>query len=72
VKPLNQAEQERVAEQREYVLRELPNAIPSIRALHQAGLIDGWRSIIYIGPPRELPNASAGPFMRGDEMIAKE
>lgn len=58
----------RVAEMRASVLQTIPDAVPLIQALHAEGLIEGWRAVTYVGPPREMPNAYCGPLLRGDEM----
>jgi len=71
-KPLTDKAQARAAEMRAAVLETIPEAVPLIRALHQAGLIDGWRAVTYVGPPREIPNAHSGPFLRGDEIMKRD
>jgi hypothetical protein len=67
-KPLTAEGHARAAEMRAAVHATIPDAVPLIHALHRAGLIDGWRSVTYVGPPREMPNAFGGPFLRGDEL----
>lgn len=37
----------------------IPEAIPFIKDLHQAGLIEGWRNVTYVGPLRESGGISA-------------
>lgn len=36
----------------------MPELVPEIKALHEAGLIDGWRDVVYIGPHRPEPKNS--------------
>lgn len=71
-KPPDGAKQARAAHLRARVLAEIPSAVPLIRALHAEGLIEGWRALTYVGPPRELSSAVCGPFLRGDELMRKE
>lgn len=42
---LSEAEEERVAENRAFVLTHLPELVPFIKDLHAEGLIDGWRAV---------------------------
>lgn len=44
-KPLSEAEQERVAENRAMVIEHMPEVVDFIKALHAEGLIDGWRNL---------------------------
>lgn len=37
------------------VKRLMPELVPEIKALHAAGLIEGWRNVTYCGPPRADP-----------------
>jgi hypothetical protein len=46
---------EQVAHNVAEVRRLMPELVPEIKALHDAGLIDGWRDVAYIGPPRADP-----------------
>lgn len=48
---------------RSLVLAEIPDAVPFIRELHQAGLIDGWRNVSYVGPPRGPVGISAREYL---------
>lgn len=44
-RPLTEREQARVAENRALVREHLPEAMPFIKDLHEAGLIEGWRNV---------------------------
>lgn len=44
-RPLSDAERERVAQNYALVKTHLPEVVPLIKALHEAGLIDGLRAI---------------------------
>lgn len=44
-RPLSEAERERVAENRAFVLEHLPELVPIIGELHQSGIVDGWRCV---------------------------
>lgn len=42
---LSQADAARVEANRQFVREHMPELVPTIRALYEAGLIDGWRAI---------------------------
>lgn len=42
---LSEAEEERVAENRAFILTHLPELVPFIKDLHAVGLVDGWRAV---------------------------
>ena len=65
--PLNQSERERIAAQNAKVKRLMPEMVPIIKDLHEAGLIDGWRSVLYVGPTRQ--RMSSGTIVRGDQLV---
>lgn len=44
-KPLSEAEQQRVAANRDFMVEHMPEAVQFIKELHAAGLIDGWRAV---------------------------
>lgn len=44
-KPLSEADQQRIAENRAMVLQHMPEAVQFIKDLHAEGLIDGWRNV---------------------------
>lgn len=48
LRALSAAEQEKVAENRAAVHEHLPEMLPFIKELHEAGLIDGWRSVVKV------------------------
>lgn len=48
LRALSAAEQEKVAENRAAVHKYLPEMLPFIKELHEAGLIDGWRSVVKV------------------------
>lgn len=50
--PLSDARRERVAQNVARVKELMPEIVPEIKALFEAGLIEGWRSVEYIGPHR--------------------
>ncbi len=33
----------------------MPELVPVVKELYEAGLIDGWRDVAYIGPHRPTP-----------------
>lgn len=52
------------------VRAECPDAVEGvIRPLLQAGLIEGWRNVVRVGPPKALPGliVISGPFLNGRE-----
>ncbi len=55
MKPLNEKERARVAANVAQVKALMPELVPEIKALHEAGLIEGWRNVAYIGPHRPRP-----------------
>lgn len=56
------------------VKRLMPELVPEIKALHEAGLIEGWRSVTYIGPHRPDPPkaVSAGQMVLTSATELKE
>lgn len=46
---LTDAERQRIASNVAEVKRLMPELVPTIKALHEAGLIDGWRSVRQVG-----------------------
>lgn len=62
-KQLDASAQARAEAMRSLVLAEIPDAVPFIRELHQAGLIDGWRNVSYVGPPRGPVGISAREYL---------
>jgi hypothetical protein len=44
--PLTEAEEARIAENRDLILEHMPEMLPIIRNHHAEGNIDGWRSVI--------------------------
>jgi hypothetical protein len=47
---LSEAEQQRIASNRQKVRELAPELLPVIADLHAEGLIEGWRAVRYIGP----------------------
>lgn len=45
LKPLSDIDQARVVRNRRLVLEHMPEFVPEIKAMAEAGLIDGWRSV---------------------------
>ena len=43
--PLQDDDAARVEANRQFVLEHMPELIPTIRALYEEGLIDGWRAV---------------------------
>lgn len=56
------------------VKRLMPDLVPQIKALHEAGLIDGWRDVTYVGPHRPEPKNSvhAGQMVLESAAALKE
>lgn len=52
MKPLSEAERAAVAHKASLVKALMPELVPVIKELHEAGLIEGWRDVGYIGPHR--------------------
>lgn len=48
LRTLSVAEQAKVAENRAAVHEHLPEMLPFIKELHEAGMIDGWRSVVKV------------------------
>lgn len=46
---LTDAERQRIASNVAEVKRLMPELVPEIKALHEAGLIDGWRAVRQVG-----------------------
>lgn len=45
-RPITQAEEQRTAANKQFILEHMPDLLPTIRDLHAEGLIDGWRSLV--------------------------
>ena len=45
LRELSQREMELIARRRELVIEHMPELVPEIKALVDAGLIDGWRNV---------------------------
>lgn len=43
--PLSEAEHTRIKMTIAFVKREIPELVPMVKDLHDAGLIDGWRAV---------------------------
>ena len=43
--PISPSEEARIAENKAFVLENMPDMLPFIRELHAEGLIDGWRAV---------------------------
>jgi hypothetical protein len=52
-KPLSDAQNEAIALKVAQARKIFPGLANEVRALVDAGLIQGWRNLEYIGPPRE-------------------
>lgn len=44
-RPITQAEEERAAANKQFILEHMPELLPIIRELHAEGMIDGWRAV---------------------------
>lgn len=55
---LSEVERARVAHNVSQVKALMPDLVPVIKDLHEAGLIDGWRNVEYVGPARPEPRGS--------------
>ena len=51
---LSDAERERVAANRAFVLEHMPELVDFIKALHAEGMIDGWRAVGNCATTKEL------------------
>ena len=60
LRQLNPAEQARVASSKALIYEHLPELVPLIKELHEAGLIDGWRSVGKIELSRKVEHGTAG------------
>lgn len=49
-RPLTEAEEARIDDNKQFVLEHMPELLPTIRDLHTEGLIDGWRCIVRCTP----------------------
>jgi hypothetical protein len=52
---MNDAERTRIANNIALVKSLMPEMAPIIKELHEVGLIEGWRNVVYVGPPRPEP-----------------
>lgn len=52
MRPLTDAKLERARENAARVKALMPEIVTEIKTLVEAGLIDGWRNVEYIGPHR--------------------
>lgn len=52
MRPLTDAQLDRAREHAARVKALMPEIVPEIKMLVEAGLIDGWRNVEYIGPHR--------------------
>lgn len=59
LRELNPAEQARVARNKAAVYAHLPEMVPFIKELHEAGMIDGWRGVGEVTLLREVENGTA-------------
>lgn len=64
MKPIDDAERARIANNIALVKSLMPEMVPFIKELHEVGLIDGWRNVAYIGPHRPEPRG-----VTGDQMV---
>lgn len=46
IKPLSEAEEARIADNKDFILAYMPEMLPIIRDHHAAELVDGWRNIV--------------------------
>ena len=42
---ITQADEQRTAANKQFILEHMPELLPMIRNLHAEGLIDGWRAV---------------------------
>jgi hypothetical protein len=59
----------RAKQMRAAVLEQLPEARPLIADLVQEGLIDGWRNVVYVGPPREVRGITAAEYLQNSKPL---
>lgn len=58
-----------IAANKTAVMESMPEILPFIKELHAAGAIEGWRNIVEVGPPIEVPEAPREPAPREDESM---
>lgn len=58
MKELNEVDRENIAATVAKVKHLMPELVPMIKELLDAGLIDGWRDVRYVGPHRPNPRHS--------------
>ncbi|MCE5181655.1 MAG: hypothetical protein LLG15_07635 [Betaproteobacteria bacterium] len=70
--PLSEREKQRIAGNIADVKEHIPEAAVFFKALHGAGMVDGWRSVVRAGPIDQAPQEKGviirGPFLTGREM----
>lgn len=73
---LSDAEVQRIAANRARAHELDPGFVALVREFHQAGLIEGWRNVRFVGTPDEWQQHAAGRRpaascrLKGDEMRA--
>lgn len=67
MKPLTDAEHGRVAQHVSQVKALMPELVSEVKALVDAGLIEGWRNVTYAGPHRQ--GMCGAGVVRGDQMV---
>ena len=60
---LTEAERARIAETRHRFYECMPELVPAVRELVECGLIDGWRNVAYVGPPREIRGVTSDIYL---------
>jgi hypothetical protein len=59
LRELKPAEQEKVAQRKAAVYEHMPELVPIVKELHEAGMIDGWRSVSEVTLLREVEYGTA-------------
>lgn len=46
-------DREQIAENRAFVMENMPELLPFIKELHAQGAISGWRNVVEVGPAED-------------------
>lgn len=61
-----------IGRMRARVYAEARCAVPLIKALYSAGMIDGWRAVRSVGTDPDRSRSYSGPLLTGRELIRKD
>lgn len=65
-------EEESIAELRRRTHQEAACAVPLIKALYAAGMIDGWRAVRSVGRDPDRSSSYSGPIFDGQEFTTRK